>query len=143
MGLISIIYSSSAKLPFSDGELTSLLKQSRENNTRLAITAITGLLLYKAGAFMQDLEGEEQTVETMYSKVEKDLRHFGMTQVRWKRLKARRFPDWSMGFKNLRDADLRQTPGYSEFMNEPWTSPVFQADPSRAAKLLLTFAGEH
>ena len=140
MGLISIIYSSSAKLPFSDGELTSLLKQSRENNTRLAIT---GLLLYKAGAFMQDLEGEERTVETMYPKVEKDPRHFGMTQVRWERLRERRFPDWSMGFKNLRDVDLRQTPGYSEFMNEPLTSAIFQADPSRAAKLLLTFAEEH
>jgi hypothetical protein len=48
-----------------------------------------------------------------------------------------------MGFKNLRDVDLRQTPGYSEFMNEPLTSAIFQADPSRAAKLLLTFAEEH
>ena len=92
---------------------------------------------------MQDLEGEERTVETMYPKVEKDPRHFGMTQVRWERLRERRFPDWSMGFKNLRDVDLRRTPGYSEFMNEPLTSPVFQADPSRAAKLLLTFAREY
>jgi hypothetical protein len=40
---------------------------------------------------MQALEGEEQTVETMYSKVEKGPRHFGMTQVRWERLKERRF----------------------------------------------------
>jgi hypothetical protein len=127
-------------MPFSEGDLASLLKQSRENNTRLAIT---GMLLYNAGAFLQALEGEEQTVEKMYSTIEKDPRHFGCTQVRWEALKERRFPDWSMGFKNLQNVDLRQTPGYSEFMNAPLTSPIFQADPSRARRLLLTFAEEH
>ena len=137
MSLISIIYNSVAAVPFSEDDLASLLKQSRANNTRLGIT---GLLLYKDGAFMQVLEGEYLTVETMYAKVEKDPRHFAMTEVRWEKLTERRFPDWSMGFKNLQNVDLRQTPGYSEFMNEPLTSPLFQADSSRAQKLLLAFA---
>ena len=92
---------------------------------------------------MQALEGEEQTVEQMYSKVEKDPRHSCLTQLRWEKLKERRFPDWSMGFKNLQDIDLGQIPGYSEFMNEPLTSPIFQADSSRAQKLLLAFTEPH
>jgi hypothetical protein len=134
--LISLIYDSSAVKLFSEAELVSLLEQSREENTRFGIT---GLLLYKDGAFMQVLEGEEASVEELYSTIEKDPRHWACTRLRWEVIRERRFPAWSMGFKNLRSVDIGQTPGYSPFMNEPLTSKSFQADPSRAQKLLLLF----
>jgi hypothetical protein len=136
MRLISLTYASSAAAHFSDGELVSLLEQSREKNARLGVT---GLLLYKAGAFMQVLEGEERVVEKLYSTIEQDPRHRGCAQLRWEVIKQRRFPDWCMGFKNLQNVDVRRTPCYSEFMNEPLTALSFQTDPSRAQKLLLLF----
>jgi hypothetical protein len=136
MGLISLTYDSSAVELFSEVELVSLLKQSREKNTRLGLT---GMLLHKNGEFMQVLEGEQRSVEKLYSMIEKDLRHRNCSIVRWEAIKERRFPAWSMGFKNLQNLDLRQVPGYSPFMDEPLTSPSFLADPSRAHKLLQMF----
>jgi hypothetical protein len=88
---------------------------------------------------MQVLEGDERTVEKLYSTIEKDPRHRGCAQLRWEVIRERRFPDWSMGFKNLQNIDIRQMPGYSPFMDEPLVSLSFQADPSRATKLLLLF----
>ena len=62
-----------------------------------------------------------------------------MDELRWEVIKERRFPDWSMGFRNLDTIDMQQTPGYSTFMNEPLTSPDFKAEPSRIGKLLDLF----
>ena len=44
-----------------------------------------------------------------------------------------------MGFKNLNDPALLEIPGYSEFMNEPLDSQMFQTEPSKARKLLEMF----
>ena len=136
MKLIAITYECSANKTFTEEDLVDLLKQSREKNTRLGIT---GMLLYKDGVFLQVIEGEERVVEKLYATIEKDSRHQGCYQLRWEVIRERRFPDWSMGFKNLQDIDIRATPGYSPFMNEPLSSPSLQADPSRATKLLLLF----
>ena len=122
--------------PFSEAELVALLQQSRENNVRLGIT---GLLLYRDLDFMQVIEGEEYTVQKLSSKIEQDRRHQDYTELRWEVIRERRFPDWSMGFRNLANLDVGQIPGYSPFMDEPLTSPGFKADPSRAEKLLLVF----
>jgi hypothetical protein len=51
--MLSLVYASSAKQLFSEEDLTALLQQSRDNNTRLGLS---GLLLYKDGNFMQVLE---------------------------------------------------------------------------------------
>jgi hypothetical protein len=88
---------------------------------------------------MQVLEGEERSVKDLFSTIEKDPRHQDCSVVRWEIIMERCFPAWSMGFKNLQNIDSRQTPGYSEFMNEPLTSANFHSDPSRAQRLLLLF----
>jgi hypothetical protein len=121
---------------FSEEELMELLQQSRANNQRLGIT---GLLLYKGLDFMQVIEGEENKVRKLSSKIEKDPRHQGYTELRWEIIQKPHFPEWTMGFKSLEKIDVAQTPGYSAFLDEPLTSPHFQTDPSRAQKLLLLF----
>ncbi len=90
---------------------------------------------------MQVIEGEEYTVQKLSSKIEQDPRHRAYNELRWEVIQGRRFADWSMGFRNLNNVDLGQTPGYSPFMNESLTSTRFKADPSRAEKLLLLFRG--
>jgi len=134
--LISITYNSSAAVPFSEGELLELLTLSRENNTA---QGVTGLLLFKRGKFLQVLEGDERRVRDLLGRIEKDPRHYQVEELRWEVIKERRFPDWSMGFRNLDNVDVQRTPGYSMFMNEPLTSPDFKADPSRVRKLLSVF----
>lgn len=134
--MLSLVYISSATKLFSDDELRALLEQSREKNAQLEIT---GLLLYKDGNFMQALEGPDRAVVDLFGTIERDPRHHGVLELIRQRIGAREFPSWSMGFRNLRDVTLREMPGYSPFMNDPLHAAGFEADPSRAQKLLRIF----
>jgi hypothetical protein len=130
------VYVSTATRPFSQSELVDLLSHCHENNVALGIT---GLLLYKDGNFMQMLEGEEETVKTLYAKIGRDPRHQGLLTLLEGPQAERQFPDFSMAFRNLDAADITSTPGYSEFLNTPLTADEFSADPTRSQKLLMMF----
>ena len=134
--MISLIYVSSAVEPFSKEELLTLLETSRRNN---ALLNVTGMLLYKDGNFMQVIEGEEPAIRKLHTKISLNPRHDGLITLLETPIERRQFTEWSMGFKDLSDPSLRETPGYSEFLTTPLTSPEFSANPSRAQKLLLTF----
>jgi hypothetical protein len=134
--MISLIYVSSAVKPFSPSELSDLLTQCHTHNTSVGVT---GMLLYKDGDFMQVLEGEQETVQTLYSQIGRDPRHRRVLKILQSPLAERQFNDWSMGFRDLNGADALATPGYSEFLNVPLTGEEFSADPTRSQQLLLTF----
>ena len=124
--MLSLVYVSSATQLFSEEDLKALLAQSRDKNKRLGLT---GLLLYKDGNFMQVLEGAEDAVLQIYATIQGDPRHHGILELTRQQIQEREFASWSMGFKNLKDVNL----------NEPLNSAGFQADPSRAQKLLAMF----
>jgi hypothetical protein len=124
--MLSLVYVSSATQLFSEEDLRALLAQSRDKNKRLGLT---GLLLYKDGNFMQVLEGSEDAVLGTYATIQGDPRHHGILELIRQPIQEREFASWSMGFKNLKDVNL----------NEPLNSAGFQADPSRARKLLGMF----
>ena len=134
--IFSLVYVSSATLPLSGEDLRALLAACRENNARLGVT---GMLLYKDGNFMQVLEGDEEAVRGLYARIEDDPRHGGEIILHRGFVDERRFPDWSMGFRNLDSPEGRRAPGYSEFLNSPLTGSEFSDNPSRAQRLLLTF----
>jgi hypothetical protein len=131
-----MVYVSSAVNPFSKDELLKLLEKSRKYNTKLEVT---GMLLYKDGNFLQVLEGEQQTVQTLYTKIAQDPRHKGCLSILQGPTEKRDFPDWSMGFRDLRSPEVSGTPVYNDFMNVPLTGAEFSAEPTRLRKLLLLF----
>lgn len=131
-----LTYVSSARALFSAGELRGLLGQARANNER---DAITGMLLYRDGNFMQTIEGPAEAVETLHSRLERDPRHVGLSVLLSGERAERRFDGWSMGFRDLRDGATRDTPGFSEFLNTPLTADAFGEDPSASERLLLVF----
>jgi hypothetical protein len=137
--LISLIYLSAATVPFSALELRELLTKSRENNSKLHIT---GMLLFKDGNFLQALEGEEKKVLALYEKIALDRRHQSLVVLWQGPCSERVFPDWSMGFHDLRSADVARTPGFNSFLDTTLTSADFATDPGRARKLLLLFKEE-
>lgn len=134
--MLSLIYVSSAKRLFSDEELLQLLQQSRDKNAGLAIT---GMLLYKDGNFMQVLEGPEKAVRELYATISNDQRHHGVICLLEENVVERQFPDWTMGFRNLAYVNVNEVPGYSDFLGEPLNSPLLRTNPTRAQKLLLMF----
>jgi lipopolysaccharide biosynthesis regulator YciM len=134
--MISITYASSATQRFSEEDLKALLIKARDNNTKLGIT---GLLLYKDGNFMQTVEGPEEAVHELYKKINADPRHGHILKLLEYEITERSFSTWEMGFRNLSGPDVKEIPGYSEFLQTPLTSPFFQTNPTKAQKLLLMF----
>jgi hypothetical protein len=131
-----LVYASEASHKTSKKDLLEILDQSRESNKR---TDITGMLLFKDGHFLQVLEGEEESVRELFSRIARDSRH-GKVRILAEGVRDRRsFVDWSMGFRDLSDPEARQIPGYSEFMNMPLTAEEFARDPGLAEKLLWAF----
>ncbi len=127
-----LVYVSTAVQPFTDDQLISLLRQSREKNARLGIT---GLLLYKAGNFMQLLEGPKDAVVSLANSIKADPRHHGMIVVLQEDHDQREFPGWDMKFQNLDPASF---PGHAEDpINLPLTSEAFLLRPTLALHLLL------
>lgn len=106
--MFCLVYANSATRPFSPSQLTDLLTTCHAHNSQLGIT---GLLLYKNGNFMQALEGEEQTVLKLYSKIFEDERHTGILTLLQATIPARQFPDWSMGFRDLNSPKSERCPG--------------------------------
>ncbi|HEX2855733.1 MAG TPA: BLUF domain-containing protein [Opitutaceae bacterium] len=136
MPLFHLLYVSSATAPFSAVDLVTLLERSRTKNHE---AGISGMLLYRDGNFMQVLEGDEPVVHTVHNRISSDPRHRGLIVLLKGQIEKRTFSSWSMGFRNLDSADVKKTPGYSEFMNVDWRSGEMLAEPARALKLLTVF----
>lgn len=96
--MLQLVYVSIARAPFSAVALRALLTFARDRNTA---RGLTGLLLYKAGSFMQVLEGEPSTVEETFAKIQRDPRHRDVRTLWRGDIEAGNFVDWSMGFVDV------------------------------------------
>lgn len=94
-----IMYMSNAKFLFTDEDLEELLINSRINNSQLNIT---GLLVIKGKTFIQCLEGDKKDVEEVFDRIKNDPRHENILILVEEYTKNRLFPDWSMGYKNIK-----------------------------------------
>jgi hypothetical protein len=113
-----------------------LLKRSVQRNGQ---ASVTGLLLYKDGCFMQALEGEESVVVSLFSKISRDPRHHHVIPLIHEPIEQRYFPDSAMAFRDLDAAELRNLPGYSEFLNTPLNGELSAQDIPTSKRLLLFF----
>lgn len=136
MKLIQLLYGSTATVSFGKPELLELLNKSRTNNAKVNVT---GLLLFKDGQFMQVLEGDEPVVTSLYQRISQDPRHTGSMIFLQRPIEQRDFADWSMAFKDLRDPDLLNVSGYSEFLNHSLADQSLGRDASKAKRLLAVF----
>ncbi len=135
-GLHFLMYVSSARRKYGPAELAELLSVAREKNSR---SGITGMLLYKAGLFLQVLEGDSDLVRGLYAKIASDERHRTCSVVMEGSIPEGRFRDWSMAFRNLDDPDLAKLPGYSPFMENPRLFADIKDDPHGCWSVLQVF----
>lgn len=98
-----IIYFSFAVKPFSEEDISSILEQSRRNN---AESGITGMLLYMNESIVQVLEGKQEALESLLSRIKQDVRHKDVVQVFSRPINARLFADWSMGYETVTAREL-------------------------------------
>ena len=134
--LYRIVYTSTATEPLGRTELMELLKGSVQRNTR---AGITGLLLYNDGTFMQTLEGEEEVVIKLFAKISRNPRHHRVIPLIHEPIERRNFSNSAMAFRDLDAPELRNLPGYSEFLNTPLNGDLLAPDIPKCQRLLLLF----
>jgi len=134
--LFQIVYTSTAVDGFGRPELTKMLKTSVSRNAR---AGITGLLLYRDGCFMQALEGEEPAVRELYARINRDPRHHHVIPLMQQPVARRDFSNSAMAFRDLDAPQLRDLPGYSEFLNTPLNGDLLKKDLPKCQRLLLYF----
>jgi len=109
-----LIYLSKAAPELTAGALLSIESRAQAKNES---AAITGLLAYGSGHFLQVLEGPEIEVERVYSNIEQDARHTDLQVLTFEAVQTRAFAPWAMALVNLdcdaskvADASLRTFP---------------------------------
>ena len=100
-----LVYTSTANLNLTEGELLRLLNHWRETNAALDVT---GLLLYSEGHIMQVLEGPADHVRKLYDVIAADGRHRAIFKLADGPINARAFAGWSMHFRSVNTEDFTQ-----------------------------------
>lgn len=97
--MIRVMYTSAATNNIEETELLEILEKARKNNSE---KNVTGLLIVKGRTFLQCLEGNEEDVMSIYEKIQDDERHTNIIDLLEEDISERLFPNWSMGYKNVK-----------------------------------------
>ena len=94
-----LAYVSHANEPFSKSDLRQLMRKARRRNSE---EGLTGVLLAQDGLFLQVLEGPEESLNRVFSSIERDPRHSKIAVIHEdNELKEREFGHWHMGCQIL------------------------------------------
>ena len=133
--VFQLLYSSTATQDFWPNDLFELVEKSRRKN---AEHALTGMLLFHEGQFLQLLEGPEPAVRDCFAVVERDPRHHLVKVLLTGECQQRDFPEWTMGFERPGDA-WNLPPAWSTILEHGLNSGAASEHPSAAKDLLLSF----
>jgi hypothetical protein len=100
--LYELTYYSVANNNIQRDEVLQILEMSRKNNRK---HKVTGCLVYHNDQFAQILEGDKQSVNDLYKKIEKDTRHTCVTLITMGEISQRTFNSWTMAFCDLKNTD--------------------------------------
>lgn len=134
--MYSLVYTSVSTTPMSGSELHALLAEARTDNAR---RGVTGMLLYKQGNFLQVLEGDRPVVTELSERIARDRRHTRVFTLHEGEVDERRFPDWSMGFRDLDHDPTADISGFSDLMAMDLTPGAPGGKSERAYRLLRAF----
>ena len=129
-------YVSTETRPMDGKELLRILKGARQSNEA---AEVTGLLLHREDSFFQVLEGEEDTVRQVFERIERDPRHDRIKVLFEGPIEAREFADWRMGFVDLDGVDLKNLPGFSDFLSDDAEPRRFLEEFTQVKRLFLLF----
>lgn len=115
-----LIFKSDSMHLMSEKELIVLLNKGRSNNHK---NNITGMLIYVesmnkgnlTGHFTQILEGNVTVIQNTFQRIKIDKRHQNVQMINQGIILNRSFPNWTMGFKHLKNGDYTELKNYFEF----------------------------
>ena len=132
--MLSIVYTSASRVRPTDGDLATLLMNSRANNRRLGLS---GFLMHKQGRFVQVLEGPDDAVQARYDVIAADPRHTDLAVLLSEPIDERRFADWSMGYRPTTDELAEAIPGYADVSGAALDESRRRADLEPSVRALL------
>jgi hypothetical protein len=106
MVLFQLIYMSTLSRESSE-VLPAILESSVRNNKH---RGITGMILCAEGRILQVLEGGKGAVLKTFRAIESDVRHSDIFVLIEQEIVSRQFASWSMGFRQLTKAELKELP---------------------------------
>ena len=108
MQLKFVSYMSSQTQVMTKQNVEDFLFKIREKNKRIAIT---GILLLIQGKFVQYIEGPAEEIDDIYNVIKKDRRHNNMVLLDSGNVDERQFKNWSMAYKEVGDAQIKEIIG--------------------------------
>jgi hypothetical protein len=124
MALQAIAYASEAVLDLGPDGLEQLAQRSFVRNQ---LAGVTGLLLFDGRRFLQYIEGPDDGMAVIYSRITYSRQHTDLIELARGRVAQRRMPYWSMRLIPVEDTQLREA-AFSD-----WTSLTRRAVGSRAS----------
>ena len=132
--MLTIVYASQSVQKMDPAGLTELLSVARARN---AGHGVTGMLLYAYESFMQQLEGEDDAVDSIFASIQRDPRHRNLRLLDRRTITERRYPGWAMGFEHPQsDALTVRLPGYLTSIDLPLVSSELVPNTAIAEALL-------
>ncbi|SDF20905.1 Sensors of blue-light using FAD [Pricia antarctica] len=108
--IYELTYESVAKKGLLAADVHAILETSRARNVE---RGITGCLVYYNRRFIQILEGNQQTLQECYQKIQKDSRHRQVRIIAENAVEKRTFSEWGMAYfpideNNVNHSELEQ-----------------------------------
>ncbi|MFM8556229.1 MAG: BLUF domain-containing protein [Betaproteobacteria bacterium] len=138
--MLRVTYLSRESDTFSARALIDLLEHCKLRNPA---QGVTGMLIYANGTFLQTLEGETNTVETLLGKIERDGRHRDFQVIKRESTATRLYENWSMGFERLTEAALQDVPALRAFQLENFNPEFLSVHPTIVENLLERHRSVH
>lgn len=91
----SIIYTSRSQNSFHIDEIKKMLLKAKQFNK---VNNITGIILYYKLQFIQLIEGDKESIESLYKDIQADKRHFDVETIISTFSKQSLWTEWSMAF---------------------------------------------
>ena len=101
MHTIRLIYASDAREGLRYRDFVTIMDKAAETNRE---RAITGILCYGGGQFLQALEGERLAVNALYHHIALDARHTNCQLLSVEEISTRDFAEWSMKIIDWNDS---------------------------------------
>lgn len=102
MNTKAVLYLSKAQVSFNDEAVQNLYQKSYKNNL---VFKLSGFLCFKDELFLQYIEGEEQHINALLTRIKEDKRHKIIVCLEDSHLQHQRFSKWNMHLVNTQCID--------------------------------------
>lgn len=132
-----ILYISDARFALSEKEIENILKISRQKNSD---RAVTGILIYSDGVFIQALEGETDVIGQLYATIADDARHKNVEIISDRTIPKRNFADWAMAYIESSQSEVAHNAGIEGTLNRSEVLDLLSMDEENVKLFLWNVA---